>query len=303
MLKETSDLFNAATTPTVSDALSALIKSVRLRHTQEAVLWLTYLWSIPKERQRVKRRVLLMSGEDNISARVIVRVADWYTSHSRKELEAAATEVVRICATPNWWEQQDGREYIYAWHSAELSEIKFPGATLEDLYAILTKAVIHQDLPAGLVAFNALYSHRNFRPHPLSVLLIELAYTSPNHVQARALAQLYSRLAGTYWTDSNVSGQCIYALIHGAFGNQEIPESNPELAVQLIAQANERMQQGSISVQNFLLDGIHTRTGTDRRFAGVVKQMAGCCRAYEHFGRLSPNDVWLTEFTEPRLRQ
>lgn len=290
------DLFSDVPTPSASDAISALIKSVRLRDTPEAVFWLTYLWAIPKERQRVKRRVLLMAGEDALSVGVVAKVADWYEGSSRRSLEEAAIELARICSTPNWYAQQDGRTYIYAWRRAELHPRKLTGASLEELFDILRGAVKSQDLLTGLAAFNAIYKRRDFRPYPFAELLVELAYSSP-HQQAKRLANVYQRMASTFWTDSNVSGQCCYALLHGEFGNQDVPEANPELAVQLIAQARERLH-GAITVPDYALDGIHTRGGNDRRFAGVLKSMVGCCRAYEYFGRLSPDDVWLSEFAD-----
>lgn len=296
-MNETVNLFPSESTPTASDAISALIKSVRLRDSPEAVFWLVYLWQIPKERPRVKRRVLLTSAEDNISVGVMECVADWYDSPNRRLLESAATEVVRICATQNWYAQPDGRNYIYAWRMAELHPQKFTGATLDDLFGIMRGAVKDQKLLTGLAAFTALYRRRDFRAQPFAELLVELAYTSPHH-QAKKLAQVYNRMAPTLWTDGNVSGQCYYALMRGEFGNQDVPEADPELAAQLIEQARNRLKDGAITVPAYARDGIHTRGGADKRFAGVVKSMVGCCGAYEHYGRLSPEDVWLPEFME-----
>ena len=179
---------------------------------------------------------------------------------------------------------------------AEPHSRKFTGDTLDGLFDILREAVKDRELLTGLAAFNAIYKRRDFRPHPFAELLVELAYTS-THQQAKRLAQVYHRMAGALWTDGNISGQCVYALMCGEFGNQEVPEANPEMAVQLIVQAEERLH-GAVAVPTFALDGIHTRGGNDRRFAGVVEQMEGCCRAYEYYGRLSPNDVWLPEFLD-----
>lgn len=296
-MNETVNLFPSESTPTASDAISALIKSVRLRDTLEAVFWLVYLWQIPKERPRVKRRVLLLSGEDNIAVGVMECVANWYDSPNRRLLESAATEVVRICATQNWWAQPDGRNYIYAWRMAELHPQKFTVASLDDLFEIMRAAVKDQELLTGLAAFTALYRRRDFRAQTFAELLVELAYTS-HHQQAKNLANVSHRMSSTLWTDGNISGQCYYALLWGEFGNQDVPEANPELAVQLIEKAQERLKYGVIAVPNFAQDGIHTRGGADKRFAGVVKSMAGCCRAFEHFGRLSPDDVWLPEFMD-----
>jgi hypothetical protein len=50
-------------------------------------------------------------------------------------------------------------------------------------------------------------------------------------------------MASTLWTDANMSGQCYYTLLRGAFGNQDVPDANPEQAAQLIEQARKRMEQ------------------------------------------------------------
>lgn len=284
----------SAPTPTPSDAISAFIKSVRLRYPTESIKWLTYLWQQPKERPRVQRRILLISGEDNISVGVTEMVSDWYGSPSRKSIEAAATEVLRIIETKNWYAQPDGREYIYSWRIAELSPPDFSGASLNDLFEIMGKAVKDHDLIRGLAAFNAAYERRDFRAQHLASHLMEWARESGNQ-QANRLAHVFSKNASTLWTDGNISGQAYYALIHGEFGEQRVPEINSETATQLIDQAIEKLQ-GPIEAPSYARDGIHTKSGSEKRFSGVVRHMAAASRAFEHFGRLDPSDQWLPEF-------
>src|SRR5262249_30438446 len=110
-------------TSSASDAISAFIKSVRLRRPEDAITWLVDLWRRPSTKPRVQRRVLICSGEDNLSVGVIERASDWYNGSRRRDLDAAATEVLRICQTKNWWAQKDGYEYLLAWRRAELVEV------------------------------------------------------------------------------------------------------------------------------------------------------------------------------------
>src|ERR1039458_9250438 len=34
---------------------------------------------------------------------------------------------------------------------------------------------------------------------------------------------------------------------------------------------------------------------TNRRFAGIWQDMWACCKAFEHYGRLNPDDNWLRD--------
>jgi hypothetical protein len=64
-----------------------------------------------------------------------------------------------------------------------------------------------------------------------------------------------------------------------------------------LAIAQERLA-GDYAVPRYAQDGVHTKSGSDKRFAGVLKFMSGSCRAFEHYGGLSPDDEWLPEFLE-----
>ncbi len=259
--------------------------------------WLVFLWQQPKEKHRIKRRILLCSGEDNISVGVTEKVSEWFGSPGRKSFEAAATELLRICSTPNWWAQPDGREYIYNWRIAELSSPDFRGITLNALFQIMGSAIENRDLVRGLAAFNAAYERQDFRSQLLAEHLLSWAGESGNQ-QARRLAQVFYRHASTLWLDSNISGQAYYSLVHGAFGEQHVPEISVEAVSRSIQNSIERLQT-PIETPSFARDGIHTRCGRDSRFAGVVRHMSAACRAYEHFGRLEPGDQWLPEFYDP----
>lgn len=296
MTKETDRLTLSGIEPhNPWEAISAFIKSVRLRRAEDAILWLTCLWLTPKERKRIQQRVLYEGAEDNLSTPVIEKVCDWFGSPQRKSLEAAAAEVLRICGTANWWGQADGRDYIYAWHRAELNPPNFKKISMEGLYDIMLSAIENKELTLGLAAFNAVYGRRkDLKPKVLAELLLSWSEAYGGQ-QAQRLARAYAQHSTTFYLDGNVSAQSYYAMVHGEFGEQGSPEISAEVVEQMLAQAMERLKAG-VPIPSFALDGVHTRGGGDRRFAGIVRYMSGCCRAYEHFGRLSPDDVWLPEF-------
>src|SRR6266853_2595640 len=70
--------FAARTHPTFSQALSAMVKSIRLRRMEDAVYWLAYLdtFKEPQSRFRTARRILIGSAEDGHSISVMEHVVD-----------------------------------------------------------------------------------------------------------------------------------------------------------------------------------------------------------------------------------
>lgn len=296
MNQDASELFPTPDAEPISpwEAISAFIKSIRLRYPAEALLWLVYLWQHPKERSRLQRRILLCSGEDNLSVEVIEKVAAWHAGPRRTSLDAAATEVLRICGTANWWAQPDGREYIYAWRRTEKLAREYKGIETPVLIKAMESAIQTKQLTHGLAAFNALYARKGFNSAGFAGHLLDWAAKYGGD-QAKRLAGVYSQHNATIWLDGNISGQAYYALIHGNFGEQSDPEVSPDEVSAMLSQAAKSLQ-GGVAVPSWTLDGVHTRSGSDKRFAGVIKSMCGCCRAYEHFGRLSPEDVWLPSF-------
>lgn len=288
---------NTDSLPTPSNAISAFIKSIRLRRPDDAVFWATYLWQIAKERSRIQRRILYCCGEDNISVGVIERVSDWYGSPRKKSLESATEEILRICATRNWWAQPDGWEYIFAWRRAEVAPINFKHLDLEGLFAEMLSAIHSKAEGRGLAAFNAAYGRREFRPKMLADRLLEWSNLYGGQ-QSMRLASVFARDASAFWLDANVSGQAYYALIHGDFGEQYYPEITMDEVQQALAHAFDKLDAGECSIPSYALDGIHTRLGSEKRFSGVPKYMAGSCMAFQHYGRLSPEDEWLPRFME-----
>jgi hypothetical protein len=206
-------------------------------------------------------------------------------------LEDAAKEVCRICATPNWWAQPDGHAYIFAWLEAE--KLVEPAAA-SDLLKLLRRQVEERDSLGALKTFGAAYGSGQLIPERLAGLLGELASRSGS-IQAMKLAALYRANLRSLGMDSNVSGQALYAILVGEFGAQVMPKVDDDKVAELINEARERLA-GKPDVPNWALDGIHTGRYRDRRFAGALRMMASCCRAYLQYGRLNPADRWLPEF-------
>jgi len=236
---------------------------------------------------------------DNISVNVTEAVSQWFgSSLNKRSLELAAMEVARICATDNWYAQPDGRFYIFGWEKAEFEPKQGLPKTYPELLTFFTDAIAERRDVDAMKAFNRILSDRAFRPRDFATLLLDLAKDSTSQ-QAHRLIEIYTKNASALWLDGNISGQAVFALLNGDFGYQTSPIVDEAHVMKLLAEAEHKISDGLV-IPDYARDGIHTRQSGDRRFAGTVKQMAGCCRAYEYYGRLSPTDEWLGQFYEPQ---
>lgn len=297
-LRSFEGLFQQPAEPDPNEALSAFIKSIRLRRPEDAVTWFLFLWRIPQYKGRAQRRVLIASTEDNLSVGVMRRVSAWYNSIERVKFESAATEVARICATRNWWEQEDGRTYIRSWLEAEREARKLEAMGESALYAKIERDACTGERLGALAAFTGLYGRMRVVPNRIAELLSIVGHQSQS-LQAKRLAALYQANLRNIGPDGNLAGQALYAALVGRFGDQVTPEPDHEEVRRLIAAARRNLAS-SPRVPAWALDGVHTGRRGDPRFAGTVRMMAACCRAYEHFGRLSVDDRWPPSMMESR---
>jgi hypothetical protein len=63
---------------------------------------------------------------------------------------------------------------------------------------------------------------------------------------------------------------------------------------ELLKQARERWQNPK-PIPRWCCDGLHC-AGDDPRFAGMLPEMWAVCRAFQKYGRVSPDDEWLPDF-------
>lgn len=292
-LRSFEGLFQQSLEPDPNEALSAFIKAIRLRRSEDAVTWLLYLWRLPQYKGRAQRRLFIAASEDNLSVGVIRKVSAWYNSIERVRFDSAATEVARICATPNWWAQPDGHAYVQAWLRAERAVPSLESVPEASLYARIEASAERGDLDGALEAFSGLYARTRVVPYRVAELLSVVAHRTQS-LQAKRLAALYQSDIRTIGPDGNLAGQALYAALVGTFGEQVTPEPDPAEVRRLVGVARQRLSDNS-RVPDWALDGVHTGRLRDPRFAGTVRMMAACCRAFEHFGRLSVDDRWPSE--------
>lgn len=285
--------------PTFSQALSGFVKSLRLRRVRDALYWLVYLDSIPDptSRTRLARRLLIGSAEDGHSIEVMEEVARKYTILARKQTDILhlAAEALRICKMPNWWHPSSGgSDYIYKGLLAERFLLHFPGHhTLENMTRLIEDGIAKQDGVSALAGVFGL-EHAGLTASRQAALLGATAVKS-GHALAQRLVQVHLNTRTPLSSDNNFLCQAVWMMCGGHSPVAE--QSEPVFASEVfehLEQARERWKHPK-PIPRWCCDGLHS-AGDDVRFMGVWFHMHAACMAYQHYGRLDPEDAWLPEF-------
>jgi hypothetical protein len=291
--------------PNTALYVSALVKSIRLRRTEDAIAWLLTLWSFPSLRYRLTRRILISSGEDGISSELIGAVALWYKGPQRYSFAHAAHEVCRICGTPSWWAIPSGHEMIVSWKRAESIAARVQTNSLDATLSMLDRAIAKQNLLGGLGCFTRASLLPDFSNDRLVSAFCR--WVEPvNDERTTKLFDSWREIAHDLGKDTNICGLLVFLLLGGRLPVVSVPDFK-EPCVQLPANFLQRVQltsnlgQGAADLPQppaWANDGIHARADgpMDRRFAGVLSNFLAMCRAYDFYGRLDPADPWLPEF-------
>jgi hypothetical protein len=118
---------------------------------------------------------------------------------------------------------------------------------------------------------------------------------STGHDLAARLCKLHLSAKTALSSDNNFLCMATWMMAGG-----ESPVAEQILAVtaeecfQLLDQAKERWQNPQ-PIPRWCCDGVHC-AGDDPRFMGCLPEMYAVCKAFEHYGRVDPNDEWLPEF-------
>lgn len=289
--------------PTFSQALSGLVKCIRLRRVEDAVYWLTYLYNFKEDgkgyRFRLARRLLIGSAEDGHSIAVMELVARNFPTLCRQDtpLYRLVAEVVRICGVPNWWDPStNGPDYIYkgmvsnrrAWFYRE------GGANAHEQFQQLRDRVSAQDGIGALTSLERLIGDRGLKREELAKYLFNLANDLGN-VEARRLTLIHLNHKYALSQDANFLCQAVW---HMAGGHSDVVDTIHVVrggdVMPLIEQAQEKWKHPQ-AIGEWCCDGIHC-AGNDRRFAGIWHDMYAVCRAYAYYGDVEPSRAWLPDF-------
>lgn len=295
--------YSAKTHPTFSQALSGLVKSLRIRRVEEAVYWLCYLDSF-KEKQyrfRAARRLLIGSAEDGHSVPVMEESSSRFRRNSCPEtgLPHLIEDAIRICKLPNWWQPETGGpDYIYQSLIGERRWLyknwDHRRETLEREIAAAVNFQEKADAIGAVMAYCSLQRNERVGATKQAEHLLHLA-EERNHDLAVRLCRVHLSQRSALSGDNNFLCQAAWMLAGGVSPIAErIAPVSTEECFELLERAKESWWNPH-PIPRWCTDGIHS-AGDDPRFAGLLPQMMAVCRAFQHYGRVNPDDVWLPQF-------
>ncbi|MEP7309154.1 MAG: hypothetical protein ABJA98_26925 [Acidobacteriota bacterium] len=293
--------FTPSTYPTFSQALSGLVKSLRIRKLDEAVYWLCYLDRFRETRYRFRtaRRLLIGSAEDGHSVAVMERVGERFATINkpRADLAALVAEAIRICKVPNWWHPDSGGpDYIY---QSMVGQRRWLYRSWDHRVTTLSREIrmaIENREPAmalgGVMAFAQV--RETFGATRQAQFLLGIA-EQMGHDLAVRLCELHLSAKSALSGDNNFLCQAAWMMAGGTspVAATIFPVTAAECG-DLIDQAEERWKNPR-PIPRWCLDGVHS-AGDDPRFMGCLPEMWAVCKAFQHYGRVDPSDEWLPEF-------
>jgi hypothetical protein len=297
-------VFDGGPYPTFSQALSGLVKSIRVRRPDEATYWLMYLngpkFAEPGKRFRVARRILQATGEDGFSLPVMEKCGANFKRLCQVEtpLLYYVAEALRCCKIPNWWHTvTNGPDYIHmwlvGWRESLYEHWDQKCATALEKFR---QAIKDQD-KFGAAKWGTLVGEAKDVRMGMTAqvdFLSKIANESDCQ-DAKWLCNFHLGLKSPLAVDTNFWGHAVWYLCGGTCPTAH--DIEPVLAgeCQELIEAAAKRWQHPVSIPGWCCDGIHC-AGADSRFAGMMPQMYAVCKAFQHYGRVDPSDQWLPSF-------
>lgn len=293
-------------TPDNYQALSAVVKGIRLRDVETAAYWTLFLlrkrMQVPGTRFRLARRLLQGAAEDGMSVAVMERVADGFAPlcHDGCDELKYLAEIIRICKVPNWWHTDtDGEPYLKLWveqvHRREyLGDA--PELSILDPYSVMNEGLDAGNENLAFMGMMQALDAPGMKKAMMAQRLSQLAEKAGNEV-ARQIALVHLKHPAALEVDCNFLGQALFRLFHPDHPVINACETVWKSEVMdLWTRADAAINCESPPVMpSWCVDGIHCR-GADARFSGMEQCMVAACRAFRHYNRLHPDDEWLPAF-------
>jgi SWIM zinc finger len=293
--------FTPTTHPTFSQALSGLVKSLRVRRVEDAVYWLVYLDSFrePQFRFRTARRLLIGAAEDGHSIAVMEKVRESFSKISKPQTEliSLVAEAVRICKLPNWWHPDSGgHDYIYQSLVGERAWLyKRWDHSVRTVQHELQRAVEERNRAMALGAAAAFWHvQETFGATRQAFFLAQLAAALGHELAAR-LCEVHLSARSALSRDNNFLCQAAWMMAGGVspVAEQIVPVTADECE-SILERARERWRNPQ-PIPRWCVDGLHS-AGDDVRFTGMLPNMMAVCNAFKYYKRVDPSDEWLPEF-------
>ena len=283
--------------PSFAQALSGVVKCIRIRNIEEGVYWLQYCWGfrgkLPGSQFRIVRRLLIGSAEDGHSIAVMEKLAENFTSLLAKDVEFSrvAAELVRICKLPNWWDPvSGGPDYIRCGMLARRRRLyDHRPVTLDLCVSEVQAAIESQDRIGALDWVIQAVDIGSGSGLVLADALLRLAVKRNHEPAQRLLKNVYLRHLKPLHDDNNFLGQAAWLMAggHSPVIDQIEPVTHGEIRM-LIEHVHE---MPSHVVPRWCCDGVHC-AGNDIRYLGTFARMFAVCQQFRHYQRVSPHDPW-----------
>ena len=295
-----------------AQALSGVVKSIRIRNLPEAAYWLKYCWSfndrLPGSQFRTVRRLLIGSAEDGHSIAVMEELSKDLNQLLSKEASFgdALVPLIQICSIPNWWHPDTaGPQYI---HDGML-------ATRHLLYAGLEKRVftleqysnhsrsdsleycldgLKQSITKDDRVKSLYWVHRAapFTGSGIAIAnaLLEIAINHGHEPARRLMENIHLRHSKALVNDNNFLCQAAW-LLSGGY-SPVIDQIEPVTQSQVNDLLEQIESMAIHAIPEWCCDGVHC-IGNDVRYLGSWDRMNAVCCQYAHYERVSPDDPWL----------
>ena len=293
--------------PTFSQALSAMVKSIRIRDTQEAIKWLYYLYFKCEDKGtnfRVSRRVLIGSAEDGFSIPVMESAerafhAALAEKDKRKIVLSLSAAIVRICAYKNWSQTEFGRDYIqeFLWAERVQPTLRLKDSDYQEALSVIENP---NECDSDLLYFDWLTRCEKLPSQSELAEHIEVAAKARGNAASLRLVELVKRNYKFLSQDNNFTSQAFYHLLdlpkpEDTFA-EPIPLKVGDVAPLVDAAHDFWIGDAQPPIAAWFCDGVHC-AGYDQRLAGMFVDMVALSNATLHYGEgLNVNSVWKDEF-------
>ena len=291
--------------PTFSQALSGLVKSIRLRRVEDAIYFLVYLDQFPPNeklsrkaaRFRVARRILIGAAEDGMSLSVMEEVAANFKFLCKLDtpLVYLAAEIVRLTGIPNWWDPSTGgHDYILSSLIGFRQQVLYRTVSdPETAKGLLRRAVVEKDRATAIGAvclLGAIGIGSTRQAEYLMTIAQEM-----NHETAIRLLSIHLGTRSALAGDNNYLCLAVWWLAGGQCPVADQIEPVTAAEVYELLDRTRAQWEHPDPIPEWAVDGVHC-SGRDRRYCGVLSDMAAVCAAYNKFGNINPENQWDQSF-------
>jgi len=264
--------------PSYSQALSALVKSIRLRDINEGAYWLHYCWQyrekLPGSQFKTVLRLLIGTAEDGHSIAVMEKVAENFPMLLGKhvEFETVMAEFLRICKVQNWWVPATGghdyiRSGLLAWRQTFYDKQRY---SLEHCLNSMAQSIDIQDKVNSLFWLMKADESSVGAGMQIAQRLLDIATRQNHHPAQRLIQNIYLRHSRYLSDDGNFIGQAAWLLAGGMSPVIDKLESVSRGEIRrLIERVNDTQPYPP---PEWCCDGVHCE-GNDIRYAGMWDRM------------------------------